>query len=61
MILMVMMIYTRNIYMPITYNNLQAITASKGSTNNGKLEDYKAQIMQKRINANTSSASVLNN
>lgn len=54
-------IYQGTVYMPITYNNLQAITASKGSTNNGKLEDYKAQIMQKRINANTSSASVLNN
>lgn len=54
-------IYQGTVYMPITYNNLQAITASKGSTKNGKLEDYKAQIMQKRINANTSSASVLNN
>lgn len=54
-------IYQGTVYMPITYNNLQAITASKGSTENGKLEDYKAQIMQKRINANTSSASVLNN
>lgn len=54
-------IYQGTVYMPITYNNLQAITASKGSTKNGELEDYKAQIMQKRINANTSSASVLNN